>query len=458
MLKSHERTFALLQKLSDALIALLCWFLAYSFRFYFLPGGQEGLGLVFLKLSPLIIFFTLYLFHRNKLYLSQRFKSRYSEISSILLANSQAVIALVLTLYFLAPNRLSRITILLYWLLSSLGITLERLAVRSYLRSLRRKGKNLRHVLLFGNGPQLAEYLKSVHQFKDAGIEIKGWVGSKGMSAQFGIEEFHGNLLAAVEKLNPDVVVASFVGHHASELEELVQLSRVDLTPIQILPDLSCSFIGTTIEEFSGIPLITVNQPQLSTIDHLVKRSFDFIAAFIGLAIISPILGTVALAVKLTSKGPIFYGQERMSLDGKTFKMWKFRSMKVDAEAKTGAVWAVKNDDRRTPIGAFLRSTSLDELPQLWNVLVGDMSLVGPRPERPVFIHQFKHQIPQYMLRHKMKAGITGWAQVNGWRGDTSLEKRIECDIYYIKNWSLWLDIKILFMTVWKGFVHKNAY
>jgi putative colanic acid biosynthesis UDP-glucose lipid carrier transferase len=147
-----------------------------------------------------------------------------------------------------------------------------------------------------------------------------------------------------------------------------------------------------------------------------------------------------------------------MGLDGRTFGMLKFRSMKVDAEVRTGAVWAVKNDDRRTVIGSFLRSTSLDELPQLWNVLTGDMSLVGPRPERPVFVDKFRHEIPNYMLRHRVKTGITGWAQVNGWRGDTSLEKRIECDIYYIRNWSLWLDIKILFLTVFKGFVNPNAY
>ena len=172
----------------------------------------------------------------------------------------------------------------------------------------------------------------------------------------------------------------------------------------------------------------------------------------------STLLLFIAFLVKLSSRGPIFYGQERMGLDGTSFTMWKYRSMRVDAELQTGAIWAQENDPRRTKIGTFLRSTSLDELPQLWNVLKGDMSLVGPRPERPVFVDQFKGQIPAYMLRHKVKSGITGWAQVNGWRGDTSLEKRIECDIYYIKNWSLWLDIKILFMTLYSGFVNKNAY
>ncbi len=458
MLKAHERSFALTQKIFDATFIIISWLIAYFIRFKMIPGGQPGLATLFIQLSPAIALLTLYLFHRNGLYLSQRFKTRYNEISTILLANSQAVIGAVIALYFLAPEKLSRITIALYWVLSSLIVTLERLAVRNYLRTLRRKGKNLRHVLLFGNGPQVAEYIKNVHQFKDAGIEIKAWVSSKNMAKNYDIPEFEGTLQEAMEELKPDVLVAGFEGAHAKELEELVALSRIDLTPIQILPDLSYSFIGTTIEDFAGVPLITVNQPKLSSVDLFVKRSFDFISSLIGIILISPILGALAIAVKLTSKGPIFYGQERMSVDGTTFKMWKFRSMRTDAEEKTGAVWAVKNDDRRTPIGTFLRSTSLDELPQLWNVVVGDMSLVGPRPERPVFIDKFKHEIPQYMLRHKMKAGITGWAQVNGWRGDTSLEKRIECDIYYIKNWSLWFDIKILFMTIWKGFVNKNAY
>ena len=458
MLKAHERSFALLQKYIDAAFVIIAWLIAYTIRFQFIPGGQEGLGALFSKLSPVIAAITLYLFYRNGLYLSQRFKTRYNEISTILLANSQAVIGMVIALYFVAPERLSRITIVLYWVLSSIIVTVERLLVRNYLRTLRRKGKNLRHVLLFGNGRQVAEYIKNIQQFRDAGIEIKGWVASKNMAKNYDIPAFEGTLSDAMAELRPDVLVAGFEGTHAKELEELVALSRIDLTPIQILPDLSYSFIGTTIEDFAGVPVITVNQPQLSGVDHFLKRAFDFISAVIGVLLISPILGALALAVKLTSKGPIFYGQERMSVDGETFKMWKFRSMRTDAEEKTGAVWAIKNDDRRTPIGTFLRSTSLDELPQLWNVVVGNMSLVGPRPERPVFIDKFKHEIPQYMLRHKMKSGITGWAQVNGWRGDTSLEKRIECDIYYIKHWSLWLDIKILFMTIWKGFVNKNAY
>jgi exopolysaccharide biosynthesis polyprenyl glycosylphosphotransferase len=178
----------------------------------------------------------------------------------------------------------------------------------------------------------------------------------------------------------------------------------------------------------------------------------------LALVVLSPLLFLIAALVKLTSPGPVLYSQERMGLDGRSFRMWKFRSMRVDAEARTGAVWAQASDGRRTAFGTFLRKTSLDELPQLWNVLRGDMSLVGPRPERPVFVQRFRKEIPYYMLRHKVQAGITGWAQVNGWRGNTSLDRRIECDLFYIRNWSYALDLKILTLTLWKGFIHKNAY
>jgi exopolysaccharide biosynthesis polyprenyl glycosylphosphotransferase len=184
----------------------------------------------------------------------------------------------------------------------------------------------------------------------------------------------------------------------------------------------------------------------------------DILLSSLALLLLAPLLLLLAVLVKLTSRGPVFYRQERCGLNGQTFQMLKFRSMRVDAEQQTGAIWAQKDDPRRTPLGAFLRHTSLDELPQLINVLKGDMSLVGPRPERPVFIHQFSRTIPNYNARHSVKAGITGWAQVHGWRGNTSLRKRVQYDLYYITHWTPWLDLRILWMTVWHGLFHRNAY
>jgi exopolysaccharide biosynthesis polyprenyl glycosylphosphotransferase len=189
----------------------------------------------------------------------------------------------------------------------------------------------------------------------------------------------------------------------------------------------------------------------------VVKRGMDILLSLTALLLLSPLLALIALLVKLTSPGPVFYRQERCGLNGKMFQMLKFRSMRVDAE-QTGAGWTTKDDPRRTKFGTFLRKTSLDELPQLFNVLKGDMSLVGPRPERPVFIQQFRHSIPNYMARHRVKAGITGWAQVHGWRGNTSLRKRVQYDLYYITHWTPWLDLRILWMTVWHGLFHRNAY
>ncbi len=458
MLKKHETTLNILQQLLDIIIILGCWLISYIFRFDILPEGQQGLEELFLKLSPVLVIVTLFYFHQNGLYKSQRFSSRYKEIGSLLKANTLSVLVFIILLYFFAQNRVSRIAIATYFASSSVLLLALRISIRNFLRQLRRKGKNLRHILLVGNGRQVSEYILSVRSYKDAGINFVGWIDSAGKHDEFNILNIDLSLKEAREKYSPDTIIIGYSGADYKKTDDLIKESYNNVISLQILPDLSFSFVGHQIEDFAGIPILTVNQPKLSAVDLAIKRSFDFLSTLIGLLIISPILLTLALLVKLTSSGPIFYGQERMGLDGKSFKMWKFRSMKIGAEDGTGAVWATQNDDRRTSIGTFLRSTSLDELPQLWNVLVGDMSLVGPRPERPVFVEKFKDNIPAYMLRHKVKTGITGWAQVNGWRGDTSLEKRIECDIFYIKNWSIWFDIKILILTFFKGFINKNAY
>lgn len=458
MFKTHETSFALLQRLSDALVTALSWLLAYYIRFNYMPGGEIGLFSFFLKLTPALIILNYYFFRKNGLYNSQRFNSRYYEIAAVIKANSLAFLAFVIVLYFFAPDRLSRITLINYFILSNLLLIFLRISVRNFLRSLRKKGYNLRHILLVGDGPQLINYIDKVHLFKDAGIHLTGWIDGEAINKTNNIPNIRENLADYLKNHHPDAIVIGYPGKKFEVVENLLKKYHNDLHNIQVLPDLSYSFIGHEISEFAGIPLITINQPRLTNIDVVTKRIFDFTLCSIGLILISPLLLLIGILVKITSPGPMFYGQERMGLDGESFKMWKFRSMRMDAEQKSGAVWAVENDPRRTKFGTFLRTTSLDELPQLFNVIIGDMSLVGPRPERPIFVEKFRSEIPAYMLRHKMKAGITGWAQVNGWRGNTSLEKRIECDIYYIKNWSLWLDIKILVMTFFRGFVNRNAY
>jgi len=241
-------------------------------------------------------------------------------------------------------------------------------------------------------------------------------------------------------------------------MEGILRSLEEAIVDINVVPDLyQYITLRGGVEEFEGLPLISLQDSPSYGWNLVAKRVLDIGSSGIALLITAPLLLLIAAAIKLTSPGPVLYRQERMGLDGRTFQMRKFRSMRTEAEEDTGAVWATRDDRRRTAIGALLRRTSLDELPQLINVLLGEMSLVGPRPERPVFIEEFRKQIPRYMLRHKVKAGITGWAQVNGWRGDTSLDRRIECDLFYIEHWSLLFDLKILWLSLWKGFIHKNA-
>jgi Undecaprenyl-phosphate glucose phosphotransferase len=240
---------------------------------------------------------------------------------------------------------------------------------------------------------------------------------------------------------------------------ELLESTSREMVDVKVVPDLlQVIALRARLEDLDGVPIINVNDVPLQGVNSFIKRIIDIAISGAALAVLAIPLGLISLLVKLTSHGVVFYRQERMGLDGKSFTIVKFRSMYDDAERDTGPVWAQASDPRVTPVGRFLRRSNLDELPQLWNVLRGDMSIVGPRPERPHFVAQFKHKIPQYMLRHKVKAGLTGWAQVNGWRGNTPLEKRIEYDLYYIENWSVRLDLKIMWLTLIKGFFHKHAY
>jgi Undecaprenyl-phosphate glucose phosphotransferase len=282
-------------------------------------------------------------------------------------------------------------------------------------------------------------------------------VAGKKVLAHYGIDSIRVREL--VRELKVDQVLIALSRQHYADLDEILRTLRDETVDIQLVPDIhEYVTLGCAVEDFDGLPLVNLNDSPLEGWGALAKRFTDMILAAGALFVLSPLLGLLATLIRLTSPGPVFFKQERMGLDGRTFWMLKFRSMRMNAEAETGAVWAQKGDERRTVLGGFLRATSLDELPQFWNVLLGEMSLVGPRPERPVFVQKFRNEIPHYMLRHKVKAGITGWAQINGWRGNTALDRRIECDLYYIRNWSYFLDLKILAVTCWRGFINKNAY
>jgi Undecaprenyl-phosphate glucose phosphotransferase len=327
-----------------------------------------------------------------------------------------------------------------------------------------RAGIGLKRVLIAGSGELGRLVADKILEHRELGYQIVGFVDDRAGGDHLGYRGLPllGTLDEAGEITSRESVDHLYVAlppeQHVRMLELLDSTSR-EMVDVKVVPDLlQVIALRARLEDLDGIPVININDVPLQGFNTIVKRSIDILISSVGLLVLGAPLTIVALMVKATSKGRIFFRQERMGLDGKSFTIVKFRSMCHDAERDTGPVWTVPGDPRVTPFGRFLRRSNLDELPQLWNVLIGDMSIVGPRPERPIFVEQFKHKVPQYMLRHKVKAGLTGWAQVNGWRGNTPLEKRIEYDLYYIENWSVRLDLKIMWLTLIKGFFHKHAY
>jgi Undecaprenyl-phosphate glucose phosphotransferase len=339
----------------------------------------------------------------------------------------------------------------------------SREVVRELLERRWRAGIGLKRVLIAGSGDLGRLVADRILQHRELGYQVIGFVDDRAGGDHIGYRGLPllGTLgevgeIAHRERID-HLYVALPLEEHA-KLLDLMEVTSREFIDVKVVPDL-LQFIAlrARLEDLDGLPIINVNDVPLQGFNSWLKRGIDIVLSAGALAALSIPLGLIAALVKWTSPGPIFYEQERMGLDGKAFSVYKFRSMYQDAEVTTGPIWARDNDPRATPIGRWLRRFDLDELPQFWNVLKGDMSIVGPRPERPFFVEQFKHRIPQYMLRHKVKAGITGWAQVNGWRGNTSLEKRIEYDLYYIENWSVTLDLKIMWLTVFRGLFQRDV-
>jgi Undecaprenyl-phosphate glucose phosphotransferase len=266
------------------------------------------------------------------------------------------------------------------------------------------------------------------------------------------------DLRRIIQERGVDQVIVALASRSAHLLPRIMEICADTTVDVKVVPDVyQYATLFGGLEEFGGLPIVNLQSTGVLGINAIAKRAFDLVLSVVFLVLLSPVMVVVALLVKATSRGPVLFRQERVGLDGRAFQMLKFRTMRIDAES-AGPRFATPEDPRTTPIGSFLRTMSLDELPQLWNVLVGDMSLVGPRPERPVFIDQFRRRIPRYQLRHMVKSGMTGWAQIHGLRGDTSIQKRVEYDLYYIQHWSLLLDLRILARTVAFGFLSRNAY
>jgi Undecaprenyl-phosphate glucose phosphotransferase len=465
MFKKRLQLFQSLLLLNDLLVLTVCWIGAYHLRFY-TPLIPVSKGIPFLKDYLILLIFVLTIWmgtlHLTGVY--RHFFNRLQEIKALFKADFFALMILVFLTFFFQRTEFSRLVFLYFGLLSFIGLSLSRLFFKGYYLSIQKKQLSSEGVLIVGSRDLAQAVAKTIARHPQLGLTVRGFLtrNPQNVGTRVAGTEVLGTyeeIDQVIRKQGIDLVIFAMPLTAHQKLEELLNRIRDEMVEIKIVPDLY-RFISLRggVEEFDGLPFINLRESPMIGWNRILKRSFDIILASLGLMLLSPLFLLISLAIKITSPGPVLYRQIRMGLDGRIFEMLKFRSMVVGAETETGPVWAQKEDPRRTALGRFLRKLSLDELPQLVNVLMGEMSLVGPRPERPELIQSFKQKIPRYMLRHLMKAGMTGWAQIHGWRGNTSLEKRIEFDLFYIENWSLFMDIKIIIKTFWKGIISREAY
>ena len=478
MVTRRTRALAAGQATLDALAGAAAFLLAYLVRFEIglipAPKGQPPFD-QYLTLAPAIGLLVVFSYQLLGGYRSRRSRSRVDDFFTTFVGTLTAmVIGLMATLYvqvyYASPEaqaagtyEVSRVAWTLFLGLN-VGLTYgSREALRLLMQSRFRAGIGLRRVLIAGTGDLACHLADRFLAHGEFGYRVVGFVDDTG-DDRIGYRGLPllGPLAGAAEILQREQIDQLYLAlptEQHLQMLELVEVANRECVDVNIIPDfLQFVTLRARLEDLDGIPVINVNDVPLRGFNSAVKRLMDLALSTASLLVLALPFAVIAAAIRFTSPGPVFYRQERMGLDGRPFTVLKFRSMFDDAERDTGPVWTRANDPRRTPLGRVLRRFSLDELPQLWNILKGEMSIVGPRPERPFFVEQFKARVPQYMLRHKVKAGLTGWAQVNGWRGNTSIEKRIEYDLYYIENWSIALDVKIIWLTLLRLSFHRHAY
>ncbi len=448
----------------DGIIILVSYLLAYYIRLEsgLFPQKEEGMRMrEYMLMISIIVPYYLVLYAIFHLYTPKRVQGRRLELSNIVKANTVGLMIFIVGLYILRLMEFSRQMMFIFYIINIFLETLERNFIRMVLRSFRKRGFNLKHILLVGYSRAAEGYIDRINANPQWGYIVRGILDDeveagtiyKGVKVLGCIDNL--NIILPENKLD-EIAITLGISQYA-RLEEVVNMCEKSGVHTKFIPDYN-HIIPTKpyTEDLLGLPVINIRYVPLSnTVNMVMKRIVDLIGSLVALVIFSPVMLITAIAVKCTSPGPIFYSQERVGLHNRPFKMYKFRSMR-EAEVKNG--WTTKNDPRVTGVGRFIRKTSIDELPQLYNVLRGDMSLVGPRPERPFYVEKFREEIPRYMVKHQVRPGMTGWAQINGYRGDTSIRKRIDYDLYYIENWTIGLDFKILFLTFFKGFINKNAY
>jgi Undecaprenyl-phosphate glucose phosphotransferase len=468
MLKEKRQFFEFLYVFADLSVISLAWLVAYWVRFQLemVVPADKGVPPFMNYLSMLLFIWLIWAFVFKKLglYRPMRGVRRVREIWLLVNANAFSVLLLIAVTYLFREKAepFSRLVFIYFLVIATVFTVIERSLLRYLLREMRRKGYNLRYMLLVGAGKVAGDIASRIRLRRELGIQLIGCLSKDGAEKRGpkGIPVIgqYSDLKHLINTIDIDQIMVALPLEDNHFLPEIMEQISDSLVDVRIVPDLyQFVSLGGSIEEFEGLPVISLQASPLDGLSLLVKRGLDFLLSLILIVLFSPLMLLIALLVKITARGPVLYSQERVSFDGSRFKIYKFRTMRTNAEVD-GPKWAERGDSRVTPLGGFLRSTSLDELPQLFNVLCGDMSIVGPRPERPVFIDEFRSRIPRYMLRHKVPAGMTGWAQIHGWRGNTSIDKRIEYDLYYIENWSLLLDFKILFLTLFRGFRNRNAY
>ncbi len=463
MLRRYNEVFLGLLKLADMLTVVASFGLAYLLRFEtdWFPAPIDAPDVAdhqLLALGAAVIFHFLIL--SRGLYQSRRRASSWEEAQKMGQVALMGTILLAAGTFFVRPLLISRLVLALFVPIVGSALIAERVLIRATLKSLRRRGYNKRSVLIVGTGELAHALLQRFRDHAELGFEVVGCVGKRVRPSRLKILGGYNDLNAVVGHQNPDLIFVALDRVEYEDPIKLVQALGNTAASIRIVPDL----IGIptelcTSEDFDGLPLICLVDRPVYGWASLTKRLVDLVGAAGLFVLLSPVMLAAALAIRLTSRtGGVLYRQTRVSLDGRKFQMYKFRSMIPNAEADTGPVRARPDDPRCTPVGSFLRRTSIDELPQLWNVIKGDMSLVGPRPERPELIERFRMRIPGYMLRHKVKGGVTGLAQINGARGHTPIEERLRYDMEYASRWSLWVDAKILLLTVVRVFRDPNAY
>ncbi len=472
MIKDNQQHFNRLHVLIDAAVIAVSYMFAWwlKFRSGILDSelGALSLGSYMSALLVIVPGYIL-LYYAFNLYTAKRVQGRRLELSNIVMANTVGILILFTLLYNLQSydaqfKNFSREMLFYFYVVNIVDEELVRLLIRHFLRDIRKKGYNLKHILLVGYSRAAEQYIDRIQQNPQWGYNVRGVLDdniARGTSYK-GVKVIGsiGNLNYILPQNSLDEIAITLGLGEYYKLEKIVAECEKSGVHTKFIPDYG-NIIPTKpyTEDLLGLPVINIRYVPLSnTFNALVKRCVDIVGSIVCIIVFSPLMLFAAILVKTTSKGPLIFKQERVGLHNKPFQMYKFRTMYVQTEEEEQKGWTTKNDPRITKCGGFLRRTSLDEFPQLFNVLKGDMSLVGPRPERPQYVEKFREEIPRYMIKHQVRPGMTGWAQVNGYRGDTSIRKRIEHDLYYIENWTLGLDIKILFLTVFKGFINKNAY